>query len=310
MGAISKYIILSIFCFLIQNTWSQSKNTVIENLTISLDSVQKLLDSEREVFTKKMQITEQRRDSLSLVLQEKIMQLEQAVKVSKGLMEDVHANQEKISELNRAIELQNSEIRILKSVRINDSLLISSKEETIEKLTLQRDQALASVEKFNEDLMAAKNLLPVEKVICESNSLSKTCTYRNYVFATTNKKPEDFWGNNDVRNGVYTQVFLKEGNLLENIDNYELIDSLDNELVALVNGKAVQDYQKLVVSGKKPACFNEIEFTPLNLYDLEITMDQSGMIIYYSFFGDRYTECDEFWSSYTLTLDQAKRYLR
>jgi hypothetical protein len=70
MGAISKYIILSIFCFLIQNTWSQSKNTVIENLTISLDSVQKLLDSEREVFTKKMQITEQRRDSLSLVLQE------------------------------------------------------------------------------------------------------------------------------------------------------------------------------------------------------------------------------------------------
>ena len=126
MGAISKYIILSIFCFLIQNTWSQSKNTVIENLTISLDSVQKLLDSEREVFTKKMQITEQRRDSLSLVLQEKIMQLEQAVKVSKGLMEDVHANQEKISELNRAIELQNSEIRILKSVRIKQDTQLGS----------------------------------------------------------------------------------------------------------------------------------------------------------------------------------------
>jgi hypothetical protein len=297
---------------LTQITWAQSKNTVIENLTFRIDSVQKLLFSEREVCTKKLQISEHSIDSLSLILQEKTKQLEHAVNVSKGLMEDVHVHQIKISELNTAIELQNSELRISKSVIRNDSLLLSSKEETIKKLTIQRDQAIESVEKVNEELKVAKNILPVEKVICESNSLSKTCTFNNYVFATSNKEPVDQWGwgYKNVRPGVYTQVFLKEGNQLKNIDNNELINSLENELVALVNGKAVQDYQKLIVSGKKPSCFSENDFNQFNLYELEITIDEKGMTIYYSFFGDRNNGCDEFWSSYTLTLEQAKRYLR
>ncbi len=305
-----RFILIFFFYFSTQITCAQSKNTVIENLTFRIDSVQKLLVSEREVCSKKSQLSEHSIDSLSLILQEKTKQLEQAVNVSKGLMEDVHVHQIKISELNTAIELQNSELRILKSVIRNDSLLLSSKEETIKKLSIQRDQAIESVEKVNEELKVAKNILPVEKVICESNSLSKTCTFNNYVFATSNKEPVEQWRYKNVRPGVYTQVFLKEGNQLKNIDNGELINSLENELVALVNGKAVQDYQKLILSGKKPSCFGENDFNQLNLYELEIMMDEKGMTIYYSFFGDRNVGCDEFWSSYTLTLEEAKRYLR
>jgi chromosome segregation ATPase len=299
MKVLSKTVTLILFFFFAQHLWAQSKNVIIESLTIQNDSLGKLLATERIDFKQQLQL--------------KTTQLEQAAKVSKGLMEEIQANQSNIKELKSTIEGQKNEIRQLKTEAENNTLMLKTQHETIEKLTQQLDQALTSydsLETANEQLSSEVTSYPLEKVVCQSNTISKTCAYRNYVFVTSSRRPDNDYYFKHNRNGTYTQILLKEGNLYNPISNDELINSLEKELVTLVNGQAVQDYQKQVESGKKPDCFREYEFSPLYLSDLEITMNQSGMVIYYPLLRNGYDDCKDFWGSYTLTLEQANRYLR
>ena len=299
MKVLSKNVTLILFFFFAQHLWAQSKNVIIESLTIQNDSLGKLLATERIDFKQQLQL--------------KTTQLEQAAKVSKGLMEEIQANQSNIKELKSTIEGQKNEIRQLQTEAENNTLMLKTQNETIEKLTQQLDQALTSydsLETANKQLSSAVSSYPQEKVVCQSNTISKSCAYHNYVFVTSTRRPEDDWRFKHTHNGYYTQILLKEGNLYNPIQNSELINSLEKELVTLVNGQAVQDYQKQVESGKKPDCFREHEFSPLYLSDLEITMNQSGMVIYYPLLRNGYDDCKDFWGSYTLTLEQANRYLR
>lgn len=305
-----RQIALFILFFLIQQTWGQTKNAQIEILTKKSDSLQTLLLTERSDYSTAKNEAKSIQDSLLGQIKQLSEKLDQALKLNKTFGEEILANKTLIAELRAQNKQQSNELLILARETQNDSIILASRQATINEMTAELDRLLKLTETLKSELAQSNSKQPIDLVHCELNALSKTCTYRNYVFTTLQKIPENDWDYKNVREGLYSIIYLKEGNQLNPIDNNDLINSLENELVALVNGKAVQDYQKLVTSGKKPSCFNDRDYEPLSLYDLEFTINETGLVIYYSFFGDNNQGCDEFWSSYTLTLEQAQRYLR
>ncbi len=185
-----------------------------------------------------------------------------------------------------------------------------TKEAETEKDTLSADSNVNSNSVVNSnDVVNSNNVICLDEDVfdedLDEDVTTKTCTYKN-VKIVCKGYVMDYRGTYDYE---YSTFLKNTDGSYEEVTNDAIFNQNKDELLAIINSKSEEEFNKLANDPDSDNCFEGEKFTPVNFDDLSIKLEDDKFVFLVSFgLCSACRALDE--ASVEFSLDEMQKYLK